>query len=32
MHLPFPGVGHVRAEGKGFAWVPVEYSPLPGSK
>ena len=32
MHLPFPGIGHVRAEGKGFAWVPVEYSPLPGSK
>lgn len=28
MHLPFPGLGHVRAEGKGFAWVPVEYSPL----
>lgn len=28
-HLPFPGIGHVRAEGKGYAWVPVEYSPLP---
>lgn len=28
MHLPFPGLGHVRAEAKGFAWVPVEYSPL----
>ena len=28
MHLPFPGLGHVRAEGKGFAWVPVEYGPL----
>ena len=30
MHLPFPGIGHVRAEGKGFAWVPVEYGPLRG--
>lgn len=30
MHLPFPGLGHVRAEGKGsYAWVPVEFAPLP---
>ncbi|NMF89263.1 MBL fold metallo-hydrolase [Aromatoleum petrolei] len=30
MHLPFPGIGHVRADGKGvYAWVPIEYSPLP---
>jgi len=30
MHLPFPGIGHVRAEGKGsYAWVPIEYSPMP---
>ena len=30
MHLPFPGIGHVRAEGKGrYAWVPVEFSPMP---
>jgi glyoxylase-like metal-dependent hydrolase (beta-lactamase superfamily II) len=27
-HLAFPGLGHVRAEGKGYAWVPVEYSPI----
>jgi glyoxylase-like metal-dependent hydrolase (beta-lactamase superfamily II) len=27
-HLPFPGIGHVRAEGKAFAWVPLEYSPI----
>lgn len=27
-HLPFPGLGHVRSEGKGYAWVPVEYAPL----
>lgn len=30
MHLPFPGIGHVRAEGKGsYAWVPIEFAPLP---
>ena len=28
MHLPFPGLGHVRSEGKGYAWVPVEFSPI----
>lgn len=27
-HLVFPGLGHVRPEGKGYAWVPVEYSPI----
>jgi len=27
-HLSFPGLGHVRPEGKGYAWVPVEYSPI----
>jgi len=27
MHLPFPGVGHVRKESKGYAWVPVEFGP-----
>ncbi len=27
-HLPFPGVGHVRSEPAGYAWVPVEYGPL----
>jgi len=30
-HLPFPGLGHVRPEGKAYAWVPAEYSPLPAS-
>ena len=30
MHLPFPGIGHVRADGKGsYSWVPIEYAPLP---
>lgn len=24
-HLPFPGLGHVRAESEGYAWVPVEF-------
>jgi glyoxylase-like metal-dependent hydrolase (beta-lactamase superfamily II) len=29
MHLPFPGIGHVRAEGKGmYAWVPIEFAPM----
>lgn len=27
-HMPFPGIGHVRNEGKGYAWVPAEYGPL----
>lgn len=27
-HLPFPGIGHVRTEGNGYAWVPVEYGPI----
>ncbi|MBP2292526.1 MBL fold metallo-hydrolase [Azospirillum rugosum] len=27
-HLPFPGIGHVRAEPTGYAWVPVEYGPI----
>ncbi len=27
MHLPFPGIGHVRAESKGYSWIPVEFSP-----
>lgn len=24
-HLPFPGLGHLRSEGKGYVWVPVDY-------
>lgn len=33
MHLPFPGIGHVRAEGKGaYSWVPIEFAPLPAAK
>ncbi|WP_257785847.1 hypothetical protein [Jeongeupia sp. USM3] len=26
--LPFPGIGHVRADGNAYAWVPVEYEPI----
>ncbi|VVO96666.1 MBL fold metallo-hydrolase [Pseudomonas fluorescens] len=26
-HLPFPGIGHIAAEGKHFQWVPAEYGP-----
>ncbi len=30
MHLPFPGIGHVRADGKeSYRWVPIEFAPLP---
>lgn len=28
MHLPFPGIGHVRQDGKRYSWVPVEFGPL----
>ena len=24
-HIPFPGVGHVRAAGTGYEWVPIVY-------
>ena len=27
-HIAFPGLGHVRAEGKGYTWVPVNYNGL----
>lgn len=25
-HLAFPGIGHIRSEGKGYVWVPANYS------
>lgn len=25
-HLPFPGLGRLRAAGKGFEWMPVDYT------
>ncbi len=27
-HLPFPGIGHVRAAGKGYDWIPANYTAL----
>lgn len=24
-HLAFPGIGHVRADSKGYSWVPIEF-------
>ncbi len=27
-HLAFPGLGHVRADGKAYVWVPLNYSSL----
>ena len=28
-HIPFPGIGHIRAESNGsYTWVPVEYTPI----
>jgi len=27
-HLPFPGLGHIRKDAKGYAWVPVEFGPI----
>ncbi len=27
-HISFPGLGRLRAEGKGYVWVPVNYSPI----
>ena len=28
-HLPFPGIGHIRAEGKRYEYVPAHYTALP---
>lgn len=28
-HLPFPGIGYVRAERVGFMWLPLDYQALP---
>lgn len=28
-HMPFPGIGYIRAESNGsYTWVPVEYTPI----
>jgi len=31
-HLPFPGIGHVRARDAGYAWLPAMYAALPASE
>lgn len=28
-HISFPGLGHLRAHGKGYSWVPVNYTAFP---
>lgn len=28
-HISFPGLGYVRTEGKAYAWIPLNYSPMP---
>lgn len=25
-HIAFPGIGHIRAAGKGYSWIPANYS------
>ncbi|MGI6655443.1 MAG: MBL fold metallo-hydrolase [Desulfobulbus sp.] len=33
MHLPFPGIGHLRKDGDDrYSWVPVEFQPYPEGK
>ncbi len=36
MHLPFPGIGHIRADGEGqYSWIPInfgQYSQVSNSK
>lgn len=27
-HLSFPGVGHIKANGKGYLWIPANYSTI----
>ena len=30
MHIPFPGIGRIRADGENtYTWVPVQFSPVP---
>jgi glyoxylase-like metal-dependent hydrolase (beta-lactamase superfamily II) len=28
-HMPFPGIGHLRKDGRGYAWLPVSYLGTP---
>jgi hypothetical protein len=27
-HIAFPGLGHLRAEGSGYVWIPANYTSL----
>jgi glyoxylase-like metal-dependent hydrolase (beta-lactamase superfamily II) len=27
-HMPFPGIGHLRADGKKYQWIPVNYTQM----
>jgi hypothetical protein len=27
-HLSFPGLGHLRAEGKGYDWIPLNFTQI----
>jgi hypothetical protein len=27
-HLSFPGMGHLRVDGKGYRWVPVNFTQM----
>jgi glyoxylase-like metal-dependent hydrolase (beta-lactamase superfamily II) len=30
MHIAFPGIGHIRAEGKdSYSWIPIDFAPMP---
>jgi hypothetical protein len=29
-HIAFPGLGHIRANGSTYDWVPVNYESAPG--
>jgi hypothetical protein len=27
-HMAFPGIGHLRPDGKGYDWIPANYTAL----
>jgi hypothetical protein len=31
-HLAFPGLGHLRASGRGYVWIPLNYQSDPKAK
>jgi len=33
MHLPFPGIGHIRKDSKDqYSWIPINFNPFPTGK